>query len=78
MEVVTALRQEGIDTCHQTVWRLERHIRAHRTINPLPKSGRPTKLIDVALQKIDTAMMQDAETTAKELVTSLRGAGVSI
>ena len=78
MEVVTALRQEGIDTCHQTVWRLERHIRAHSTINPLPKSGRPTKLINVALQKIDTAMMQDDETTAKELVTSLRGAGVSI
>ena len=77
-EVVIALRQEGIDTCRQTVWRLERHIRAHGTINPLPKSGRPTKLTDVALQNIDTAMMQDDETTDKRLVTSLRGAGVSV
>ena len=36
VEVVTALRQEGIDTCRQTVWRLERHITVHGTVQPLP------------------------------------------
>ena len=77
-EVVTALKQEGIHTCRQTVWRLDGHIKGYGTIAPLPKSGRPTKLTDVALQKIDAAMMQDDETTAKELVTSLQGAGVSV
>ena len=71
-EVVTALRQDGNHTCRQTVWRLERYINEHGTIKPLPKSGRPT---DVTLH---AAMMQDDETTAKKLVTSLRGSGVSI
>jgi transposase len=77
-EIVTALRLEGISTCRQTIWRLERHIRLYETIAPLPKSGRPTKLTDVALQKIDAAMMQDDETTAKELVTAVLDAGVSV
>ena len=36
------------------------------------------KLTDMALQKIDAAMMQDDETTAKQLVTSLQGAGLSV
>ena len=75
-QVVTALTQEGIRT--QTVWRLEGHFKVQETITPLPKSGRPTKLTDVALQKIDAAMMQDDETTARELVTDLLGAGVSV
>ena len=60
------------------LWRLERHINTYGTITPLPKPGRLTKLTDLALQKIDAAMMQDDETTAKELVTSLQGAGVSV
>ena len=77
-EIMTALRLEGIDTCRQTVWWLEKHINAYGTINPLPKSGRPTKVTDVALHKIDTAMMQDDETTAKELVSTLHSAGVSV
>ena len=77
-EVATALSREGIHTCHQTVWRLERHIKAHGTVLPLPKSGRPTKLTDTALKKIDDAMSQDDETTAKELVTALQEAGVPV
>jgi transposase len=77
-EVVTTLKQEGIHTCRQTVWRLGGHIKVHGTITPLPKSGRPTKLTDLALQKIDGAMIEDDETTAKELVTSLQEAGVSM
>ena len=48
-EVVTALRQDGINTCRQTLWRLERHINAHETLKSLPKSGRLTKLTDVTL-----------------------------
>ena len=51
-QVVT---QEGIRTCRQTVWRLEGHFKVHGTITPLPKSGKPTKLTDVAPQKIDDA-----------------------
>ena len=77
-EVATALSQEGIHTCRQTVWRLERHIKAHGSVLPLPKSGRPTKLTNTALKKIDDAMSQDDETTAKELVAALQGAGVSV
>ena len=56
-----------MNICQQTVWRLERHINTHRTIMPLHKSGRLTKLIDVALMKVDDTMLQDNETTAKEL-----------
>ena len=37
---------------------------------------RPTKLTETALKKIDDAMSQDDETTAKELVATLQGAGV--
>ena len=51
-QVVT---QEGIRTCRQTVWCLEGHLKVHGTITPLLKSGRPSKLTDVALQKIDDA-----------------------
>ena len=65
------LSKEGIITCRQTVWRLERHINTYGTIVPLPKCGRPTKINDEVLQRIDDAMTQDDETTAKELVTAL-------
>ena len=76
--LVTALKREEIHTCRQTVWRLEKHILHYGTVSPLPKCGRPTKLTGEALQRIDTAMTQDDEMTAKELVTSLAGAGVSM
>ena len=71
VDVVTALKQEGIDVCRQTAWRLEKHINVHGSILPLPNSGRPTKLSEHVLQIIDNAMTQDDETTAKELVTSV-------
>ena len=74
-QVVEAMRKEGISTCRQTVWRLERHIKTYGTIEPLPKSGRIT---DSALMTIENAMSQDDETTAKELVTVLQTTGVSI
>ena len=67
MEVVTALRQEKIYTCRRTVWRLQIHLDAYGTIQPLRKHGRPTILTDVTLQRIDAAMVQDDDTTAKEL-----------
>ena len=47
-QVVT---QKGILNSRQTVWRLIGHFKVHGTITPLPKSGRQTKLTDVALQK---------------------------
>ena len=72
------MRKEGISTCRQTVWRLERHIKTYGTIEPLPKSGRPTKITDSALMTIENAMSQDDETTAKELVIVLQTTGVSI
>ena len=77
-EIVQILKSEGIVTCRQTVWRLEKHINAHDTIIPLPKPGRPTKITDYVLQKVDEAMTQDDETTAKELVTALRTGGISL
>ena len=40
-------------------------------MQPLPKSGRPTKLIAPVLQSIENAIQRD-ETTAKELVSTLR------
>ena len=42
-EIMSALRLEGITTCHKTVWLLEKHIREHRMITPLPKSGKADK-----------------------------------
>ena len=60
-----ALMQEGICTCCSTVWRLQCHIKAYGTITLLPKCGRPTKLTGVALQKIDTAMMQEMKPPPK-------------
>ena len=78
MEVVTAVRHEGVNACRQTVWRLEKLTNTHGTIVPLRKTGRPTKLTSAALRNIDEGMEEDDETTAKELVTALRGAGVSV
>ena len=43
-DITDILKMEGIVTCRQTVWRMKRHIDLHRTLKPLPKSGRPTKL----------------------------------
>ena len=62
---------EGIITCRQTVWRIQRHIERHETIKPLPKSGRPTKLTAPVLQSIENAMQRDDKTTAKELVSTV-------
>ena len=75
-DVVTTVKLEGISTCCQTVWRLKQHTQERGTIRPLPKSGRPTKLISAVLRSIDDAMSQDGETTAKELVATLHQAGV--
>ena len=76
--VVNQLRKEGIVTTRQTVWRLERHVRAHSCIEPLPKSGRPTKLSDTDMRTIDDAMERDDEATGKELVGLLERNGVSV
>jgi len=77
-EIVKALRQEGILTCHQTVWRMLQHIERHGTIQALDKCRRPTKLGSTVLQTIDDMMQRDDETTAKELVVTLRANGISL
>ena len=77
-QIVEVLEQEGIATCRQTVWRLQRHIEEYGTVAPLHKSGRPTKLSATALQSIENMMQRDDETTGKELVNTLRGNGVSV
>ena len=74
-ETMRVLEREGIKTCRQTVWRLKRHIRTYNTIDPLKKSGRPTKLTPHVLKIIDDAMEKDDETTGKELVLELQNAG---
>lgn len=71
-ETVKALECEGIATCRQTVWRIQRRIEQHGTTKPLPKSGRPTKLTPSVLQSIENAMQRDDETTGKELVACVR------
>ena len=76
--VVCLLREEGVFTTHQTVWRLERHIRAHNRIEPLPKSGRPTRLSAADLQAIDAAMERNDETTGKEIVALLERNRLSV
>ena len=77
-QVVTILGTEGIITTRQTVWRLDNHIKKHGHINPLPKSGRPTKLSAGDLEVIDNAMEHDDETTGKEIVALLEKNGISV
>ena len=77
-EIVDALKNEGILTCRQTVWRMKCHLEAHNSIEPLPKSGRPTKLTGRVLQSIENSMQRDDETTGKELISILNQSGVSI
>ena len=77
-EIVDALKKEDIITCRQTVWRLQRHLDAHGSITPLPKSGRPTKLPGRVLQSIENSMQRDDETTGKELVSTVNRGGVSV
>ena len=77
-QMVEVLKEEGIATCRQTVWRLQRHIEEYGTVAPLHKSGRLTKLSATALQSIENMMQRDDETTGKELVNTLRGNGVSV
>ena len=76
--VVTLLRNEGISTTRQTVWRFEKHVRLHGYIEPLQKSGRPSKLATPNLQELDNAMERDDETTGKELVALLQRKGISV
>ena len=77
-QVVTILGTEGIITTRQTVWRLDNHIKKHGHINPLPKSGRPTKLSAGDLEMIDNAIGHDDETTGKEIVALLEKNGISV
>ena len=74
-EIVDALKKEDIITCRQTVWRLQRHLDAHGSITPLPKSGRPTKLTGRVLQSIENSMQGDA---GKELASTVKRGGVSV
>ena len=77
-EITEVLKQEGIVTCRQTVWRIQQHIRNHGTIKPLQKSGRPTKLSGSVLRSIENMMQNDDETTAKEIVKTLQRQGVKL
>ena len=76
--IVEELKREGITTCRQTVWRIQHHLENHGVIEPMPKSGRPTKLTTPVLQSIENSMQTDDETTGKELATTLEEDGVSV
>jgi hypothetical protein len=39
-EIVDTLKQEGIVTCRQIVWRFQCHFEKHGIVAPLPKLGR--------------------------------------
>ena len=73
-----ALQAEGITPCRQTVWRFWCHYQRHGSILPLQSGGRPRKLTEIVLQLIDAAMMENDETTAKELCIILQQHGVVI
>ena len=77
-ETFELLQQEGIRTCRQTVWRIRGLIEAYGPIEPLHKSGRPTKLASAALQSIENLMQSNDETTGKELKVSLSDSGISV
>ena len=62
-----ALQAKGITPCHQTVCRFWCHYQRHGSILPLQSVGRPRKLTEIVLQLIDAAVMENDETTAKEL-----------
>ena len=74
-KILSLLQEEGILTCCQTVWRIKQHLMAHGTIQPLPKSGRPTVLTSDVLRLIDEFMQYDDETTAKQLASKLHDLG---
>ena len=71
-EVLEELRDEGITPCRQTLWQFCKHVADHGTIDPLTKSGRPTKVTSGVLQSIENRMQQDDETTGQELVSFLQ------
>ena len=69
---MTELGKEGIRPCRQTVWRFWVHYRRNKTIKPLPRNGRPTKLTERVLELIEQKMQSDDETTVKELALLIR------
>ena len=76
--VAAVLYREVIDTTHQTVWHLERHVCAHRTLQQRPKPGRPPKLSVSYTHAIDCTMEDDDETAGKEVVDWLQRNEVSV
>ena len=76
--IVTTYEKRGEFVCRQTIWRWLKHYIANGSWSPLPRSGRPTKLIREALDFIESTMQSDDETTAQELVVKLRGLGCSL
>ena len=77
-DIVVTLKSEGIVTCRQTVWRFKQHLDEHNSIEPLPKSGRPTTLTRCVSGSIENSMQRDDETTAEELVSALNRSRVSV
>ena len=77
-KIAKTLSQEGIFTCRQNVWQMLQHIESHGTIRALYKCGCSTKLGATVLQTIDDMMQRDDETTAKQLVVTLRANGISL
>ena len=67
--VVALLQKEGTVTTRQTVWRLERHVLAHSTIEPRLKPGRPLLWISVRLTtewRVMTRQRAHASLSAKQ------------
>ena len=70
-DTMKALEREGIETCRQTVWRFWVHYKTYRSIEPLPRPGRSTKLTETVQNIIEVAINENDETTAKELASIL-------
>ena len=49
---MASLKAEVFDTCFQSVWRLERHIKVHGTIKSLPRSARLTKPTNQTIKEV--------------------------
>ena len=71
--IIISYEERGETISRQTIWRWLKHYRTHNgSTSPLPRSGRPAKLTPEVLQLIESAMQDDDETTAQELVAKLQ------
>ena len=76
--VVQRLRDEGLSSTRQGLWKLFRRVDTSGTISRRPGSGRQTQLSQEILQIVEDQMQRDDETTAAQLEGLLTSRGYQI